>query len=183
MEAMGKTIKAPGTSPGLRDIIDNLLHAVIGPIVSIVLFFMMCLTFVDVVGRYIFNSPVFGGLELTEFSMAIVIFLGLTLLCCEEKHVVVDIFDNFVPEGIKKIQTVTVNIVNFIVMGVISWQLWIKAGEAMEYGDRTQFLSLPMGPLMYFMSIMTGISSVIMLLIMVNSIKTPDKTPDKTMKS
>lgn len=166
------------TQPGLWDKINKWMHTILGPVASIVLFFMMALTFVDVIGRYLFNSPVVGGVELTEFAMAIVIFLGLTLLCCEEGHVVVDIFDGFVPKGMKPIQNVMVNIVNFIVMGVISWQLWIKAGEAIEYGDRTQFLSLPMGPLIYFMSLMTGISSVIMLFIMVKSIKTTDTTTE-----
>ncbi len=160
------------TQPGLWDKINKWMHSILGPVVSIVLFFMMALTFVDVVGRYIFNSPVVGGVELTEFTMAIVIFLGLTLLCCEEGHVVVDIFDSFVPEGMKPIQNIIINIVSFIVMGVISWQLWLKAGEAVEYGDRTQFLLMPMGPLFYFMSIMTGISSVIMLFIMFKSNKT-----------
>ncbi len=160
------------TQPGLWDKINKWMHSILGPVVSIVLFFMMALTFVDVVGRYIFNSPVVGSFELTEFTMAIVIFLGLTLLCCEEGHVVVDIFDSFVPEGMKPIQNIIINIVSFIVMGVISWQLWLKAGEAVEYGDRTQFLLMPMGPLFYFMSIMTGISSVIMLFIMFKSNKT-----------
>lgn len=168
MELMDKI----STQPGLWDKINKWMHSILGPVVSIVLFFMMALTFVDVVGRYIFNSPVVGSFELTEFTMAIVIFLGLTLLCCEEGHVVVDIFDSFVPEGMKPIQNIIINIVSFIVMGVISWQLWLKAGEAVEYGDRTQFLLMPMGPLFYFMSIMTGISSVIMLFIMFKSNKT-----------
>ena len=160
------------TQPVLWDKINRWMHTILGPVASIVLFFMMALTFVDVIGRYLFNSPVVGGVELTEFAMAIVIFLGLTLLCCEEGHVVVDIFDSFVPEGMKPIQNIIINIVSFIVMGVISWQLWLKAGEAVEYGDRTQFLLMPMGPLFYFMSIMTGISSVIMLFIMFKSNKT-----------
>ena len=168
MESMEKT----NTQPELWDKINKWMHTIIGPVASVVLFFMMALTFVDVIGRYLFNSPVVGGVELTEFAMAIVIFLGLTLLCCEEGHVVVDIFDSFVPKGMKAIQNIMINIVSFIVMGVISWQLWIKAGDAIEYGDRTQFLSLPMGPLFYFMSLMTGISSMIMLFIMVKSNKT-----------
>jgi TRAP-type C4-dicarboxylate transport system permease small subunit len=35
---------------------------------------MMCLTTVDVVGRYVFNSPVLGAFELTEFLVLILIF-------------------------------------------------------------------------------------------------------------
>jgi TRAP-type C4-dicarboxylate transport system permease small subunit len=151
--------------------IDTMLHIIIGPIVSVVLFFMMALTFADVVGRYVFNSPITGALELTEFAMAIVIFLGLTLLSTEEGHVTVDLFDNFIPDKIKAVQTVIVNIISAVIVGVISWQLWVKAAETAEYGDITQFLRMPLAPLLYFMSIMTGIASIVMVFIMFKSSK------------
>lgn len=169
---MGTMEKENTQPPGLWDKINNQIHRIIGPVVAVFLFFMMALTFVDVIGRYIFNSPVVGSFELTEFAMAIVIFFGLTLLCCEEGHVVVDIFDNFIPDAARPLQVIVINLVNFIVMGVISWRLWILAGDHAEYGDRSQFLSLPMAPLVYFMSVMAGLSSIAMLFIMVNSLKT-----------
>jgi TRAP-type C4-dicarboxylate transport system permease small subunit len=156
---------------GLWNIILKILHRLIEPLVSIALFAMMALTFVDVIGRYLFNSPVVGGLELTEFSMAIVIFLGLVLLTSDEGHVTVDLLDSFVPDKIKVIQKVIINLINLIVMGAISWQLWIKAKDFAEYGDRTEFLMIPLSPLIYFMSIMTGISCLILFFIMINSLK------------
>ena len=159
------------TLAGAWNLVLNFLHRLFEPLVSIALFFMMALTFVDVIGRYVFNSPVVGGLELTEFSMAIVIFLGLVLLTSDEGHVTVDLLDSFVPDKIKVIQKVIINLINLIVMGVISRQLWIKAIEHAEYGDRTEFLMIPLPPLIFFMSIMTGISCLILFFIMINSLK------------
>jgi TRAP-type C4-dicarboxylate transport system permease small subunit len=159
------------TQAGAWNLFLNFLHRLFEPFVSIALFFMMALTFVDVIGRYVFNSPVVGGLELTEFSMAIVIFLGLVLLTSDEGHVTVDLLDSFVPDKIKVIQKVIINLINLIVMGVISWQLWIKAIDSAEYGDRTEFLMIPLPPLIYLMSIMTGISCLILFFIMINSLK------------
>ena len=155
---------------GLWNRFLRILHRLIEPLVSIALFTMMALTFVDVIGRYLFNSPVVGGLELTEFSMAIVIFLGLVLLTAQEGHVTVDLLDSFIPDRIKTAQKVLINIVNAAVMVVISWQLWIKAKDVAEYGDRTEFLMIPLSPLIYFMSIMTGISCLILFFIMINSL-------------
>ncbi len=155
----------------LFELVVNFLHRLIEPLVSIALFFMMALTFVDVIGRYLFNSPVVGGLELTEFSMAIVIFLGLVLLTSDEGHVTVDLLDSFIPDKVKVIQKVIINLLNLIVMGVISWQLWIKAKDFAEYGDRTEFLMIPLSPLIIFMSIMTGLSCLILFFIMINSLK------------
>ena len=156
---------------GLWDIFLKYMGRLIEPLVSVVLFIMMALTFVDVIGRYIFNSPIIGGLELTEFSMAIVIFLGLVLLTSQEGHVTVDLLDSFVPDKIKTIQKIIINLINLIVMGIISWQLWIKAKDAAEYGDRTEYLFIPLSPLIYFMSIMVGISGLILFFITINSLK------------
>ncbi|MCK5542099.1 MAG: TRAP transporter small permease [Desulfobacterales bacterium] len=152
-------------------LVVSFLHRFIEPLVSIALFFMMALTFADVIGRYIFNKPITGALELTEFFMAIVIFLGLVLLTSEEGHVTVDLFDSFIPDKVKVIQNIFINIINLVIMTVISWQLWIKAGEAAGYGDRTEYLELPLSPLIYFMSIMVGISGLILFLILIKSLK------------
>ena len=159
------------TQVGVWNLFLNFLHRLFEPCVSIALFFMMALTFVDVIMRYLFNSPIIGALELTEFSMAIVIFLGLVLLTSQEGHVTVDLIDNFVPDKIKPIQKVIINLINLFVMVVISWQLWIKAEDAAGYGDRTEYLFMPLSPLMYFMSIMVGISGLILFFIMINSLK------------
>ncbi len=159
------------TQAGAWNLFLNLLHRLFEPLVSVALFFMMALTFADVISRYLFNSPIVGALELTEFSMAIVIFLGLVLLTSQEGHVTVDLLDSFVPDKIKPIQKVMINLINLAVLVVISWQLWIKAKDAAEYGDRTEYLYMPLAPLIQFMSIMTGVAGLILLFITINSLK------------
>jgi TRAP-type C4-dicarboxylate transport system permease small subunit len=159
------------TQAGAWKLFYNFLHRLFESCVAVVLFFMMALTFADVIMRYLFNSPIVGALELTEFSMAIVIFLGLVLLTSQEGHVTVDLIDNFVPDKIKPIQKIVINLINLFVMVIISWQLWLKAETAAEYGDRTEYLFMPLSPLLAFMSIMVGISGLILFFIMINSLK------------
>jgi TRAP-type C4-dicarboxylate transport system permease small subunit len=142
----------------------------LGPFVGLTLFTMMAVTFTDVIGRYAFNAPLPGGLEITEYLMATVIFLGLPLLTAEEGHVTVDLFEHFFPPWLRHIETVFVNAVSFITMSVLCWRLWLRAGEITEYGDITAFLELPLGPLVYFMCLMVGLTSVIMLLIAIKNI-------------
>ena len=52
---------------------------------------MMALTGLDVIMRYIFNRPVSGTLEITEFMMAIVIAFGLAYCALQKRHVRIDI--------------------------------------------------------------------------------------------
>ncbi len=152
------------------DLALRLPEKLLGPVVGLTLFSMMVITFIDVIGRYVFNAPLPGGMEITEYLMASVIFLGLPLLSAEQGHVTVDLFDRFLSAKIKLLEAILVNILSFVLMSVLSWRLWLRAGETTEYGDVTAFLELPLGPLVYFTSIMVGITSLIMLLIVINTI-------------
>ena len=55
---------------------------------SIVLCAMMLLTFVDVLGRYIFSAPVFGAAEMISTMLALTIFMGLGLANARDRHIV-----------------------------------------------------------------------------------------------
>jgi TRAP-type C4-dicarboxylate transport system permease small subunit len=56
-----------------------------------VLFLMVCLTFIDVIMRYIFNSPIKGVLEITEVMMVMAIFLAIAHTQNEKGHVSIDL--------------------------------------------------------------------------------------------
>ena len=54
---------------------------------ALVLMAMVALTVVDVVARYLFNSPVNGAFELTEMMLATVVFLALPLTTAAGEHI------------------------------------------------------------------------------------------------
>jgi TRAP-type C4-dicarboxylate transport system permease small subunit len=55
--------------------------------------FMVLLTFVDVIGRHVFNQPVYGANDITEHLMALIVFAGLPLVTRARGHLAVDLFD------------------------------------------------------------------------------------------
>jgi len=55
------------------------------------MFLLMAMTCVDVAGRYFFNRPLPGGLELTEITMVLLVFAGLPIVTTAREHVTVDI--------------------------------------------------------------------------------------------
>ena len=59
--------------------IDRVATWTLGIVASAILFAMMTLAFVDVWGRYLLRKPVFGGYEVTEFMMGVLIFASLPL--------------------------------------------------------------------------------------------------------
>ena len=49
------------------------------------------MTFCDVVGRYVFNSPFTFTVEFTQLSMGLIVYLGVGLTTHDRGHIVVDV--------------------------------------------------------------------------------------------
>ncbi len=67
----------------------NELIALVG---GAALFFMMLQTTGDVVGRYLFSSPIKGTIEITEMLMLIVVYFGFAYAEIKGKHISANIF-------------------------------------------------------------------------------------------
>jgi TRAP-type C4-dicarboxylate transport system permease small subunit len=60
---------------------------------GVVLMLLMGYTVLDVMLRYGFNRPFSGSLEVTEFAMALIVFLGIAYCGFTGGHVVVDMLE------------------------------------------------------------------------------------------
>jgi TRAP-type transport system small permease protein len=135
--------------------------AVLGIAASALLFAMMCLTFVDVVGRYLFSSPIRGGFEITELTLLVLIFAGLPLVSHGDEHVTMDFIDRMMPP---RALNVLVRIVHALVAAMfffLTWQMLIKAARISSYGDTTDVLRISVGPFVYFMAAMILLTALV----------------------
>jgi TRAP-type transport system small permease protein len=135
--------------------------AVLGIAASALLFAMMGLTFVDVVARYLFNSPIRGGFEVTELMLLVLIFAGLPLVSHGDEHVTMDFIDRMLPP---RAVAALVRIVHALVAAMfffLTWQMLIKAGRIAGYGDTTDVLRIAVGPFVYFMAAMIGLTALV----------------------
>src|ERR671924_1329100 len=135
--------------------------AVLGIAASAILFVMMCLTFVDVVGRYLFSRPIRGGFEITELALLVLIFAGLPLVSHGDEHVTMDFIDRMLPP---RAVDALVRLVHALVAAMfffLTWQMLIKAGRISSYGDTTDVLRITVGPFVYFMAAMIGLTALV----------------------
>jgi len=135
--------------------------AVLGIAASAILFAMMCLTFVDVVARYLFNRPIRGAFELTELMLLVLIFAGLPLVSHADEHVTMDFIDRVLGAGGRKLLSRIMNLAVAALMLFMAWQVWIKAGRISAYGDTTDVLRIVYGPFVYFMAAMIALAGAI----------------------
>lgn len=128
-----------------------------------VLFTLMALTCIDVVGRYLFNSPLHGGTELTEIGLAVMVFAAMPVITWRGGHIVVDLLDRFL--GGKVVKTLSL----FAAL-VMSSSLYFLALRIFELGERsirrgvvTEFLGMPSGYVVQYIAIMSWATALGMI--------------------
>jgi TRAP-type transport system small permease protein len=135
--------------------------AVLGIAASALLFAMMCLTFVDVVARYLFNSPIRGGFEMTELTLLVLIFAGLPLVSHGDEHVTMDFIDRMLPPRALDLLVRAVHALVAAMFFFLTWQMLIKARRIAGYGDTTDVLRVTVGPFVYFMAAMIALTALV----------------------
>ena len=137
------------------------LGVVCGWLAATALFAIMMLTLLDVSGRKALSQSVPGSLELTELLMVVVIFAALPLVSLRGEHVVFDSLDAFLPRWLQRVQQAAVDLFCMAALAGLAYLVWQKAGQMVEYGDTTAQLKLPLGPFVYLMSILCGLTALV----------------------
>jgi len=139
------------------------LDRVLGAAAAVLLFGLMALTTADVIGRYLFNSPLRGAFEVTELLLLTLIFAGLPLASRADEHVALDFIDMVLTPGGRLFVRRLVDLICGLLILGLAWRVWIKAGKIAGYGDTTEVLRLPVAPFVYFMAIMVAVTGIVHL--------------------
>lgn len=113
---------------------------------------LAAITLLDVLGRYVFNVPVRGAVELIEAMMVGTIFTGIVLATIAHQHVTVDLFAMRLGRRGRQIQLAFSLVLAGCVSALLGAVTWSQALAALDFGDKTTMLGLPMAPQVFFMS-------------------------------
>lgn len=141
-------------------VIERWASRTLGAVSALTLFTMMTLTFIDVAGRYLLRQPVYGGYEVTEFLMGVLIFSGLPILCAREGHVSIDVFDSMIPKRLRRPQMVIVNLISALALGGMAWRLFVHSGELSKNHEVTMTLKIPHGPFAMAFSLLAAAACI-----------------------
>lgn len=126
-----------------------------------ILFVMMMLTISDVALRYLFSSPLRGAYELTELSLAMLIYAGLPLVSLRNLHVTTDFLDRFIGQQGLRVVAVLINIVCGLGLLGVCWVVWLKAQALGSAGDTTLVRGILLAPFVYVISVLVLVTAVI----------------------
>ncbi|MDZ7853873.1 MAG: TRAP transporter small permease [Halomonas sp.] len=143
--------------------LGRVLQLTLEGVAGATLFGMMLLTTVDVGGRYFFNAPILGTVELTQLMLAALVFLSLPVVCWRQEHVSVDLLDAVFPSRLIWVREVIINLLVTVALWAMAERVWALAERAFSWGDVTEFLRIPYGYLIGLISIMLALSGLLTL--------------------
>lgn len=143
LTAPASSAEADAPRPRPIDRFITALNAVSGYI----LFFMMIMITVDVTGRYLFNSPIPGTLEFTEFLMVFVVFFSMAFVQLEKRHIRVELVTQRLPKKLDDGMSIATLLIGAVFFGLLAWQSWFSAWSAFEYREASEgLIQIPIYP-------------------------------------
>lgn len=128
---------------------------------GICLLAMVVTVSVAVISRYIFGHAILGVNEFVQLAAVALVMLALPYCTAKDGHVRVDIFDDLLGRKGRFIGDVISRFLCILTLGFLARKSWKKMIDALEYGDATNMLSLPLWPFFGFM--MLGISLCVVI--------------------
>ena len=110
------------------------------------LFILMLLVMVHVIGRYLLGLPVPGSVELIEFLMVLIVFLGLAECAIQHGNVSVDLIVDQLPRKARAVTDTVTGLLNIGIVSLITWQSAIQVKILWESGHASGVLHIPHWP-------------------------------------
>jgi len=131
---------------------------VLNYLAAIALVFLMALTGIDVSLRYLFNAPIPGSFEITEYVLPMVIAFGLAQCSLEKGHVSVELFTSRLSKRGKTFMNCIAYLLFSVLYALIAWQSLLRALGLKQTGQTSEVLALPLYP--FVLTVTVGCSAL-----------------------
>jgi TRAP-type C4-dicarboxylate transport system permease small subunit len=131
---------------------------------------MMVLTTADVVLRYLFNSPIRGVFELTEFMMLIMVGFGLAYTQLKKDNIFVEIVAERLPRRVQAALDVFAYLLGFTVFGLIAWQCILSGNKQILRHIVSGTLGIPLQYFFYLLSFSCVLLCLVYIIDIINSV-------------
>jgi TRAP-type C4-dicarboxylate transport system permease small subunit len=103
----------------------------------------MIITAADVAARDVFNHPIPGTIELSQYMLAIFILLGLGYSQQVKAHVAVSIITSRFSERAQLILSIMTTLIGLFIFSILTWQGWVVGIEERTVSDMLRVPQYP----------------------------------------
>jgi TRAP-type C4-dicarboxylate transport system permease small subunit len=125
--------------------VNTSLHYLAGALIVGV----VVITVYNVVGRWLFNAPLRGVVELTELAMVGIVYLGLAHAQQRGGHITVDLLHQRLGRRWQVALDAFAAAVGAVVVALIAWRLFVYAEVLQAGGRTTASRGIPLYPFAY----------------------------------
>ena len=119
------------------------LNRFIGGVGAWFLIPLMIITAVDVVSRDVFNHPIPGTVELSQYMLAVFVLLGLAYTQQVKAHVAVSLFTSRLSRPVQLSLNILSAVLCLFISFVIAWQGWVVGIEEKTVSDMLRVPQYP----------------------------------------
>lgn len=127
---------------------------------AVVLFFLMAVTVVDVLGRYVFNRPLPGSAEISATLLAILVYLCLAQINYRMQNIKIDLLNFSATSTLGRVSTALTRLSTAFCSAWLAFELTFLAGDFARRHDMSSYLNIPWAPLAYFMALMALLAAL-----------------------
>ena len=121
------------------------------------------ITVIDVGGRYFFNKPLLGTVEMSEFLMVILSFGALALAELRNSHITVDFFVIALPERVRAALEALAAALGIMFWSFVAWRAAVHASRIWVAGEVSANLIIPTWP--FYLAVTFGCGLLALALI------------------
>lgn len=132
-------------------------------VAGIMILFMMVVTTIDVIGRDVFNVPLFGAFEMTEILMGLVIFAGMPLTTAAREHITVNLLENVVSSRVRCVQAGIGDVLCAVVGAVMAWRVYWRGMALIDAHETTMMLGIGRGYIAIVMAVLLALTALVFL--------------------
>lgn len=122
--------------------------------------FVMAVTFIGVVMRYVLRKPMMGGFEMIEIGMGLIVFSALPFMVRKNGNIRVSVLSDLFPPLVSRVTEFVGQVAGALLMGFISWRVWLQGERLLTYNEVTMELRVPKGMIAQGMSVLLAIAAV-----------------------
>ncbi len=160
-----------------RPLLDRLEHLCVlatRPIASIGVAGMLIaagVTVLDVLMRWLFNSPFPALNEVTAMLFAVAISATLPAGLANKVNLRIDLLSRFMTRRLGMWLDAVGGLFLLTFFVVLTWQIYVYAGQLAAQGRRTVMLQLPVAPSTYAVAVLLAVGCVVQLIVMLNQFR------------
>jgi len=117
-----------------------------------------------VVMRYVFGAPLLGVNEFVQLTAVALVMAAMPYCTARGDHVAVDVFEKAMGKWGRYLGDIVSYLLSGFVLAILAQRAALKALDALEWGDATNMLRMPIWPFYGILSAGAGLCVIIMAL-------------------